>query len=212
MSARSPKDTKRQQPPQPQSAHPAAIWQKIQKYHLLYHQTVEQLNSRGCEIPELILYTPLSTIDTAGLKDSTPRPPYIKVSSYTIIWNTWHLQICTKTYTWCAKYAKCMLFIKTSPALKPLHVTTTIIFAMSLPLMSVLSGQRKHIHISACSYVFRFLCCKKYLWTNKIPKLKWQTMLLDSILKSFFLTNIFLDSELCRLSQWVDALSAKRKM
>ena len=77
MSARSPKDTKRQQPPQPQSAHPAAIWQKIQKYHLLYHKTAERLNSRGCEIPELILYTPLSTIDTAGLMDSI-----ILVSSY----------------------------------------------------------------------------------------------------------------------------------
>ena len=32
-------------PTQPQSVHPAAIWQQTQKYLLLYHQTTEQLYS-----------------------------------------------------------------------------------------------------------------------------------------------------------------------
>ena len=48
MSAHSPKDTKRQHKPQPQSVHPAAIWQNMQKYVLSYHQTTEQLHSSVC--------------------------------------------------------------------------------------------------------------------------------------------------------------------
>lgn len=49
--AQSPEDRKRQYPPQPQLVHPAAFWQKIQKYLLLYHQTTEQLLPSDCEIP-----------------------------------------------------------------------------------------------------------------------------------------------------------------
>ncbi len=56
--AQSPKFTTRQYLPQPQPVHPAAIWQVIQKYLLLYHQTTEQRLSSGCEIPKLILHTP----------------------------------------------------------------------------------------------------------------------------------------------------------
>ena len=44
MSAQIPKETKRQHLPQPQSVHPAAVWQKIQKYPLPNHQTPEQLH------------------------------------------------------------------------------------------------------------------------------------------------------------------------
>ena len=39
-------------------------------YLLLYGQTEEQLHCLSCETPELILYTLLSKIDVAGLKDS----------------------------------------------------------------------------------------------------------------------------------------------
>ena len=39
---------------QPQYIHTADIWQKIQKYPLPYHQTMEQLLSSGCEIPQLL--------------------------------------------------------------------------------------------------------------------------------------------------------------
>ena len=47
--------SKRQHPLQPQSVHPAAIWQKIQKYPLMYHHTVEQRHSSDCETPQLVL-------------------------------------------------------------------------------------------------------------------------------------------------------------
>ena len=52
-SATSPQDERQQ----PQSVHPAAIWQQIQKYLLLYHQTTQQLHSSDCETPELIRNT-----------------------------------------------------------------------------------------------------------------------------------------------------------
>ncbi len=54
----SPKNTKRQYPPQQQSVHP--ICQAIQKYPLPHYQTAEQLLSSGCETPQLhlILHTP----------------------------------------------------------------------------------------------------------------------------------------------------------
>lgn len=38
------KNTKRQNPPQPQSVHPAAFWPEIQEYSLLYHQTTSFLH------------------------------------------------------------------------------------------------------------------------------------------------------------------------
>ena len=40
-----------------QSVHPAAVWQKIQKYPLPYNQATERLLSSGCETPELNLNT-----------------------------------------------------------------------------------------------------------------------------------------------------------
>ena len=43
ISTQSPKDIKRQHPPRPQSLHLAAIWQKIQKCPLPYHQATGQL-------------------------------------------------------------------------------------------------------------------------------------------------------------------------
>ena len=50
---------KNQHPNQLQSAHPADIWQKLQKYLLLYHQTTEQLISSGCETHQFTLRKPL---------------------------------------------------------------------------------------------------------------------------------------------------------
>ena len=47
MSAQSLKHIRRESPTQPQSVHPAAIWQKIQKYLLTYHQTTVQLPALG---------------------------------------------------------------------------------------------------------------------------------------------------------------------
>ena len=69
VSAESHKDTKRQH--QPQFAHPAATWQKIQKYLLPYRQTMEQLHPSGCDTSKFILNTPSSKTDKAGLKGST---------------------------------------------------------------------------------------------------------------------------------------------
>ncbi len=54
MSAQSPQDTKRQHPPQPQSVHTAAIWKKVQRYLLLYHQTTEQLLPPGSDKSQFI--------------------------------------------------------------------------------------------------------------------------------------------------------------
>ena len=55
MSALSSTDTEREHPPQPQSVHPAAIWQEMERCPLPYRQLTEQLLSSGCETPELIL-------------------------------------------------------------------------------------------------------------------------------------------------------------
>ena len=41
-----------------QSFQPAAVWQKIHRYH----QTTEQLHSSGCETPELIRRTPSKNV------------------------------------------------------------------------------------------------------------------------------------------------------
>ena len=69
MSAQGPKGTEELHPLKPQSVRPAAIWRKIQKYLLPYHQTMEHLHSPGRETSELILNTPLSKTDVERLKD-----------------------------------------------------------------------------------------------------------------------------------------------
>ena len=56
ISVQNPEETKRQNPKR-QSVHPAAIWQQIQKYLLLYHQTTQQLHSSDCETPQFNLCT-----------------------------------------------------------------------------------------------------------------------------------------------------------
>ncbi len=58
MAAQSPKDAKKQYPPQPQPVHPAAIWRAMQKYLLQYPQTPEQLSSSGLEF---LIHPPHST-------------------------------------------------------------------------------------------------------------------------------------------------------
>ena len=50
MSAQTPMDSKRQHPPQPHSVHPAATWQKIQKYLMPYRQTTKQHHSQAVRL------------------------------------------------------------------------------------------------------------------------------------------------------------------
>lgn len=50
---------KKEDLPQPQLVQ--YVWQAIQKYPVLYHQTSEQLLSSGYKIPQLILNTPPKT-------------------------------------------------------------------------------------------------------------------------------------------------------
>ena len=53
-------DIKRQHPPQPQSVHSAAVWQKMQKYLLPCYQTTERLHSQTdlvpCKISSLLSF------------------------------------------------------------------------------------------------------------------------------------------------------------
>ena len=86
MSGQSPKDTKRQHSPQRQSVHPAATWEKIQKY--LHHQTTQQLHSSDCETPQLIINTPFSK--NQDWKDSI-------VSFFKSLWFNTHTHTHTHT-------------------------------------------------------------------------------------------------------------------